>query len=116
MQPDFGNDSNVWIDVVAGFDVEEGSESLLKHFGVFLIQCRVLTHLHLSHWPFRLSLQPYHGMMHSPQSFVEGVGRGTGSLITHVAAGVLSSTAAVVESATQNLAKGAAYLSGMNVA
>lgn len=51
-------------------------------------------------------------MMHSPQSFVAGVGRGTGSLLTHVATGVLSSTAAVVESATQGLAKGAALLSG----
>ena len=56
--------------------------------------------------------QPYEGMMHSPKKFAKGLGKGTKSLVTHVAKGVLTSTASVVESATQGLAKGAAFLSG----
>lgn len=51
-------------------------------------------------------------MMHSPRQFAAGLGRGTSSLVSHVASGVLSSTASVVESATSGVAKGAAFLSG----
>jgi hypothetical protein len=50
--------------------------------------------------------------MHSPESFVVGVGRGTGSLFKHFASGVISSTAAIVESASKGVAKGATILSG----
>jgi hypothetical protein len=35
------------------------------------------------------------GLMQSPQDFVLGVGKGTGSLLSGVASGVLSSTATI---------------------
>ena len=51
-------------------------------------------------------------MMYSPESFVFGVGRGTGSLFKNISTGVISSTAAIVETATKGVAKGANFLSG----
>jgi molybdopterin-binding protein len=59
-----------------------------------------------------LLLQPYQGLIHSPESFVFGVGRGTGSLFKHIATGMIGSTAAFVESASKGMAKGATMLSG----
>jgi hypothetical protein len=56
--------------------------------------------------------EPYEGLMHSPDQFIFGVGRGTGSLISHVSAGVVSSLGTVLESATKGVAKGASLISG----
>ena len=55
------------------------------------------------------------GMMESPQAFVQGIGIGTGSLVSGVASGLISSTASIVGTATSgvsSVAKGVISLSG----
>eukprot|EP00595_Chromulina_sp_UTEXLB2642_P002609 CAMPEP_0196768380 /NCGR_PEP_ID=MMETSP1095-20130614/42684_1 /TAXON_ID=96789 ORGANISM="Chromulina nebulosa, Strain UTEXLB2642" /NCGR_SAMPLE_ID=MMETSP1095 /ASSEMBLY_ACC=CAM_ASM_000446 /LENGTH=304 /DNA_ID=CAMNT_0042137889 /DNA_START=62 /DNA_END=979 /DNA_ORIENTATION=- len=56
--------------------------------------------------------EPYQGAIESPEEFFKGVGRGTGSLVKGVVKGALSSTAAIVGTATHSVAVGATYLSG----
>jgi hypothetical protein len=60
-------------------------------------------------------LQPYMGIMESPQAFIFGLGKGTGSLISGVASGVLGSAASLVSTATggvSTITEGVANLSG----
>eukprot|EP01038_Epipyxis_sp_PR26KG_P008440 gene8440-11417_t len=52
--------------------------------------------------------EPYLGLMESPKQFALGLKRGTGSLITGVVTGALSSTATIIGTATGGLARGAA--------
>lgn len=52
--------------------------------------------------------EPYQGLVQSPQDFVLGIRKGTGSLLAGVVGGALTSTAALVGTASS----GIAYLSG----
>ena len=57
--------------------------------------------------------EPYMGIINqNPQEFVMGVGKGTGSLLTNVVSGVLSTTAISVGSVTNILASGATIIAG----
>lgn len=59
--------------------------------------------------------EPITGAMESPLSFVKGMSKGTGSLVSGVAGGVVTSTANIVGSATgsvNSLARGVASLTG----
>lgn len=60
-------------------------------------------------------MQPYLGIMESPQAFIFGIGKGTSALISGVASGVLGSAANLVGTATSGvstLAEGVANLTG----
>jgi len=55
---------------------------------------------------------PYQGAIHSPEAFGIGLKKGSKALAKSVGKGFLSSTAAILGSASQNVAKGATFLSG----
>jgi hypothetical protein len=50
--------------------------------------------------------------MHSPEAFVAGLGKGTGGLMRGVVSGTITSTAAIVGSASKGVAKGVGAVSG----
>lgn len=56
--------------------------------------------------------EPYQGAIHSPEAFGIGLKKGSKALAKSVGKGFLSSTAAILGSASQNVAKGATFLSG----
>ena len=53
--------------------------------------------------------------MHSPEAFVAGLGKGTGGLMRGVVSGAITSTAAIVGSASKGLAKGVGVVTGDKV-
>ena len=50
--------------------------------------------------------EPYQGAIHGPQSFVIGLGRGTGSLVGGVVGGAMMSTSAIVSTYSEAMARG----------
>jgi hypothetical protein len=56
--------------------------------------------------------EPYEGLMQSPEAFVAGLGKGTGGLMRGVVSGAITSTAAIVGSASKGVAQGFGVVSG----
>ena len=62
----------------------------LRRFSIYLTLALVSTCLQAFFY------EPYQGAIHGPQSFVIGLGRGTGSLVGGVVGGAMMSTSAIV--------------------
>ena len=58
--------------------------------------------------------EPYEGAMRSPSSFVMGIGKGAKGLVGGLVGGVLSSSAAIVSTASQGISQGMVFMSGDN--
>lgn len=59
-----------------------------------------------------LFYEPYEGLMQSPEAFIAGLGKGTGGLMRGVVSGAITSTAAIVGSASKGVAQGFGVVSG----